>query len=97
VQWVKGTENLKYGRSVRRFADAYGLEKSVVSDQFIEASREKLRELTERPLSELKLCAVTIDGITFDGDTFVVALDIGQDGSKTVLGLRQGRPRTAPS
>jgi hypothetical protein len=31
-----------------RFADAYGIEKSVVSEQFIEASRQKLRELIER-------------------------------------------------
>jgi putative transposase len=59
-----------------------------VSEQFIEASRQKLRELIERPLGDLKLCAVMIDGIAFDGETFVVALGIGQDGRKTVLGLR---------
>jgi len=46
-----------------------------------------LRELIERPLGNLKLCAVMIDGIAFDGETFVVALGIGQDGRKTVLGL----------
>lgn len=87
---MRGLSTRQYGRSVRRFAEAYGIEKSVVSDQFIEASRQRLRELAERPLGELKLCAIMIDGITFDGDTFVVALGIGQDGSKTVLGLRQG-------
>jgi hypothetical protein len=32
---------------VRWFADAYGIEKSVVSEQFIEASRQKLRNLIE--------------------------------------------------
>ena len=76
-------------------ADAYGIEKSVVSEQFIEASRQKLRELMERPLGDLKLCAVMIDGIAFDGETFVVALGIGQDGHKTVLGLRQGATENA--
>jgi hypothetical protein len=45
----------------------------------------------ERPLGNLKLCAVMIDGIAFDGETFVVALGIGQDGRKTVLGLPTGR------
>jgi len=80
---------------VRKFADAYGIEKSVVSEQFIEASRQKLRELIERPLGNLKLCAVMIDGIAFDGEIFVVALGIGQDGHKTVLGLRQGATENA--
>jgi len=41
------------------------------------------------------LCGVMIDGISFDGGTFVVALDIGQDGRKTVLGLRQGTTENA--
>jgi putative transposase len=92
---MRGLSTRQYGPVVRRFADAYGIEKSVVSEQFIEASRQKLRELIERPLEDLKLCAVMIDGITFDGETFVVALGIGQDGRKTVLGLRQGATENA--
>lgn len=92
---MRGLSTRQYGPVVRRFADAYGIEKSVVSEQFIEASRQKLRELIERPLGDLKLCAVMIDGITFDGETFIVALGIGQDGRKTVLGLRQGATENA--
>jgi transposase-like protein len=92
---MRGLSTRQYGPVVRRFADAYGIEKSVVSEQFIEASRQKLRELIERPLGNLKLCAVMIDGIAFDGETFVVALGIGQDGRKTVLGLRQGATENA--
>ena len=92
---MRGLSTRQYGPVVRRFADAYGIEKSVVSEQFIEASRQKLRELIERPLENLKLCAVMIDGIAFDGETFVVALGIGQDGHKTVLGLRQGATENA--
>lgn len=40
-----GLSTRQYGPVVRRFAEAYGIEKSVVSEQFIEASRGKLREL----------------------------------------------------
>ena len=43
---------------VKEFQQAYGIEKSAVSENFVEASREKLRELLERPLGELRLCAV---------------------------------------
>jgi len=92
---LRGLSTRNYGRTVRRFAEAYGIEKSAVSEQFIEASRRKLRELLERDLSRLELCAVMLDGISFDGETFVVALGIGQDGRKTVLGLRQGASENA--
>jgi hypothetical protein len=37
------------------------VEKSAVSDSFIEASREKLQELMERPLGELRLCTVQVN------------------------------------
>lgn len=90
-----GLSTRNYGRAVRKFASAYGLEKSVVSEQFIEVSRGKLRELLERPLGDLPLCAVMIDGIEFDGVTLVVALGISKDGRKTVLGLRQGATENA--
>lgn len=92
---LRGLSTRNYGRTVRRFAEAYGIGKSAVSDHFIEASRRKLRELLERDLSRLELCAVMLDGISFDGETFVVALGIGQDGRKTVLGLRQGASENA--
>jgi hypothetical protein len=36
-----------------------------VSDNFIASSREKLQGLMERPLGELRLCAVLIDGTPF--------------------------------
>jgi hypothetical protein len=47
---------------VKDFREAYGVEKSAVSENFIASRREKLQELMERPLGELQLCAVLIDG-----------------------------------
>ena len=80
---------------VKDFQDAYGIEKSAVSDNFIEASREKVKELMERPLGELRLCAVLIDGTPFKDRQMIVALGIGCDGRKTVLGIREGATENA--
>ncbi len=85
-----GLSTRNYSQAVREFAAAYGIEKSAVSEHFVRTSREKLRELLERPLDKLKLCVIYIDGIEFKGQHLVAALGVAIDGSKTVLGLRQG-------
>jgi hypothetical protein len=47
---MRGLSTRNYAPVVKDFANAYGVEKSAVSEKFIEASREKLKELMERPL-----------------------------------------------
>jgi transposase-like protein len=66
-----------------------------VSDHFVRVSRGKLGGLLERPLDKLKLCVLYIDGIEFKGQHLIVALGINIDGTKTVLGLRQGASENA--
>ena len=80
---------------MHEFAEAYGIEKSAVSDHFVRISREKLRDLLERPLDDLQLCVIYIDGIEFKGQHLIVALGVAVDGTKTVLGLRQGASENA--
>jgi transposase-like protein len=92
---MRGLSTRNYGPVVKDFAKAYGVEKSAVSENFIEASREKLKELMERPLGQLKLCSVLIDGTPFKDRQMIVALGIGCDGRKTVLGLREGATENA--
>jgi transposase-like protein len=87
---MRGLSTRNYGPVVKDFASAYGVEKSTVSENFIEASREKLKELMERRLEKLNLCAVLIDGTPFKDRQMIAALGIGCDGKKTVLGLREG-------
>ena len=87
---MRGLSTRNYGAVVKDFRNAYGVEKSAVSENFIEASREKLQQLMERPLGELQLCAVLIDGTPFKDRQMIVALGINVDGRKTVLGLREG-------
>ncbi len=87
---MRGLSTRNYGAVVKDFQDAYGIEKSAVSENFIEASREKVKQLMERPLTGLQLCAVLIDGTPFKDRQMVVALGIGCDGRKMVLGIREG-------
>ena len=84
-----------YSKLVRQFAEAYGIEKSAVSEHFIDVSRRKVRELMERDLSQYRLCAIYLDGIEFKGQHLLVALGVNSDGAKTVLGMRQGASENA--
>jgi len=96
--WEKlmlGLTTRKYGEAVRQFTEAYGLEKSAVSEHFIESSRAKLKELMERRLNKMKFCALLIDATPFAGQQMVAALGIGHDGTKTILGIRQGATENA--
>lgn len=90
-----GLSTRQYGDAVRQFAEAYGLEKSAISEHFIEASRAKLKAMMERRLEKMKLCALLIDATPFAGQQMVVALGVGQDGRKMILGLRQGATENA--
>jgi len=96
--WEKlmlGLSTRKYDQAVRQFSEAYGLEKSAVSEHFIEASRAKLKDMMESRLDKLRLCALLIDATPFEGQQMVAALGIGQDGRKTILGIRQGATENA--
>jgi putative transposase len=92
---MRGLSTRNYGAVVKEFGTAYGIEKSAVSENFIEASRERVKQLMERPLGELRFCAVLIDGTPFKDRQMIVALGIGCDGRKTVLGLREGATENA--
>jgi len=96
--WEKlmlGLSTRKYGQAVRQFTEAYGLEKSAVSEHFIEASRAKLKDMMERRLDKTRLCALLIDASPFEGQQMVAALGIAQDGQKLILGVRQGATENA--
>ena len=96
--WEKlmlGLSTRKYDQAVRQFTEAYGLEKSAVSEHFIESSRAKLKEMMERRLDKMRLCALLIDATPFAGQQMVAALGISQDGQKTILGIRQGATENA--
>ena len=96
--WEKlmlGLSTRDYGQAIRQFTEAYGLEKSAVSEHFIEASRTKLKAMMERRLDKTRLCALLVDATPFQGQQMVAALGIDEYGRKMILGIRQGATENA--
>jgi putative transposase len=87
---VAGLTSRNYRRAVQSVLDGYGIEKSSVSREFVQASAAQLKTLCEKKLNELELVAVLIDGIHLGQQVQVVALGIESSGKKHVLGLWQG-------
>ena len=87
---VAGLSTRNYRRAVESVVEGYGIEKSSVSRQFVAASSNQLRALSERRLEDLNLVVLMIDGIHFGGQVLVVALGIAESGEKHVLGVWQG-------
>jgi putative transposase len=92
---MHGLTTRRYSEVVRELEQAYGIEKSTVSEHFIEASRGRLEKLLNRPLGEHALCAMMIDGTCFADQEVVVAIGLTLQGHKVVLGLHQGATENA--
>jgi transposase-like protein len=87
---MHGLTTRRYSEVVRELEQAYGVEKSTVSEHFIVASRRRLEKLETRPLGEHAFCAMFLDGTCFEKQQVIVALGLTLQGHKVVLGLRQG-------
>ena len=87
---MRGLTMRGYDPAIRERERAFGLSKSSISDRFVLASSEQVRELLKRDLSKLRLCALMVDGVEYCGEHFIVALGIDQTGAKTILGFHQG-------
>jgi putative transposase len=87
---LAGLTTRNYRRAVESVLDGYGIAKSSVSREFVQASGAQLKELCERKLDELELVALLIDGKEVGGQMLVVALGVEISGNKRVLGLWQG-------
>jgi putative transposase len=92
---MHGLTTRRYSQVVRELQEAYGIEKSTVSDHFIEASRGRLQKLEGRPLGDYALCAMMIDGTCFEDQLVVVAIGLTLQGHKVILGLHQGATENA--
>jgi transposase-like protein len=87
---MHGLTMRSYGEVVRELKEAYGIEKSSVSEHFREGSRQRLQKLETRPLGGHPFCALFLDGTYFQKQELIVALGLNLQGKKMVLGLRQG-------
>lgn len=76
---MHGLTTRRYSAIVRGLKEAYGIEKSTVSEHFVEASRGRLEKLETRPLPH-NFCAVFLDGTCFDQQQVIVALGLTLQG-----------------
>ena len=88
---VAGLTSRNYHRAVDSVLDGYGIEKSSVSRQFVQASAAQLKKLCEKRLEELDLVAILIDGIHLGQQVLVVALGIESEREKARVGTLAGR------
>jgi len=87
---MHGLTTRRYSKIVRELEQAYGIEKSAVSEHFIQASRQRLQQLQQRPLGQHVISAMLLDGTCYEDQQLVVALGITLEGHKPVLGIEQG-------
>lgn len=85
------------GISMRRYEDvlpgmmeAVGVSRSSVSREVKERSTQILEELMQRRFHDLSLLAIFLDGVVLGPFHMIVAIGVARDGTKHVLGLREG-------
>ena len=90
ARMVRGVSCRDYEGVIESAAEGFGVKRSSVSRAFTMASAKKIAELRGRGLDDVRFPVIFIDGIGWAETTMVVALGISEDGSKRVLGFREG-------
>lgn len=88
-----GVSTRRYARSLEALPEevvARGTSRSAVSRRFIAATEEQMDEWLGRDLSGIDLSVLMIDGVHVHEHILLVALAIDTDGTKHVVGVREG-------
>jgi len=92
---VRGVSTRDYEGVVDVATEGFGVGRSSVSRAFIEASRGEVRQMAERRFDGVRFPVILIDGIDYAGTTMVVVLGLEGDGTKRILGFREGATENA--
>jgi transposase-like protein len=92
---VRGVSTRDYENVIDLTRDGFGVQKSSVIRGFVRASAAQVKALAERRFDGMHLPVILIDGVEYAGETMIVAAGITADGTKRVLGLRQGATENA--
>lgn len=90
ARMVRGVSCRDYAGVIESVAEGFGVKRSSVSRAFTTASAKKIAEVSERRFDDRRFPVVFIDGIGWADTTMIVALGISEDGTKRVLGFREG-------
>jgi putative transposase len=88
-QGLKRVSQRDYENGLPMVAASFGVSKSSVSRSWVKTTKKQVEKLLNRDLKPLDILAVFIDGKRFSKLGVVVALGVGADGRKHVLGLYQ--------
>ena len=62
---------------------------------YVKASAGEVRQLAERRFDGVRFAVIYLDGVQYAGETMICALGITEDGTKRLLGVRQGATENA--
>jgi transposase-like protein len=88
-QGLKHVSVRDYEKGLPKIAASFGVSKSSVSRSWVNSTRKQVEKLLKRDLGALNIVAVFIDGKRFAKLGVIVAMGVGQDGKKHVLGIYQ--------
>ncbi|SRR6266536_2478392 len=92
---VRGVSCRDYEGVIEKASEGFGVKRSSVSRSFQRSSSRKIAELAERRFDRSRYAVIFIDGVGYADTTMIVALGIAEDGSKRVLGFREGPTENA--
>lgn len=84
-----------YPKAIETMQEGYGISKSVIGREMIQATSHQLDELCHRDLSDIDLVVLVIDGIELDGSVLIAALGVDRQGVKHFLGIIEGATENA--
>lgn len=86
---IRRVSQRDYEKGLPKIAASFGMSKSKVSKSWVKATENQLEKLRTRNLKDLGIIAVFIDGKRFSKLGSIIALGVGADGRKHVIGLYQ--------
>ena len=86
---IRHVSQRDYEAGLQQIAASFGVSKSSVSRRWIKSTKKQVEKLLTRQLGTLGIMAVFIDGKRFAHLGAVIALGVGKDGRKHVLGIYQ--------
>lgn len=84
---LKKVSQRDYEKGLPKIAASFGMTKSSVSRSWVNSTKKQIEKLQNRGLGSLGIVAVFVDGKRFQKLGVVVALGVGNDGKKHVLGI----------
>ena len=86
---IKRVSQQDYSKGLPKIAASFGVSKASVSRSWIKSTEKQLKILLQRNLAGHQIVAVFIDGKRFSKLGVMIALGVGIDGKKHVLGIYQ--------